>query len=81
MIRPKATIVAITHDEFTFNKLSLCWGVKPVLTKELETLEEMLETAEYIVKEQRIAKAQDKIGGLLDQILRNQRRLPERNDS
>lgn len=59
--QPKATIVAITHDEFTFNKLSLCWGVKPVLTKELETLEEMLETAEYIVKEQRIAKAQDKI--------------------
>ena len=31
------------------------------MTKELETLEEMLETAEYIVKEQRIAKAQDKI--------------------
>lgn len=59
--QPKATIVAITHDEFTFNKLALCWGVRPVLTQEFETLEQMLDKAESIVKEQRIAKAQDKI--------------------
>ena len=59
--RPKANILAITHDNFTFNKLALSWGVVPILTKELESLEDMLSFANKQVKLLKIAKAGDKI--------------------
>lgn len=58
---PKATIVAITHNEFVYNDLALAWGVCPVMHKELSSLEEMLETAEKIVKDLKIAKEGDTI--------------------
>ena len=59
--QPKATIVALTHDKFVYNKLALCWGVKPVVTEDFETLEQMLDEAENIVKNLKIAKPGDKI--------------------
>ena len=59
--RPKAPIIAITHDDFTYNLLALCWGVKPVVATEFKTLEHMLEYAELLVKHLKIAKPGDKI--------------------
>ncbi len=59
--RPKAPIIAITHDEFTFNKLSLSWGVVPIIVKEQKTLEDMLSIANTIIKELKIANENDKI--------------------
>ena len=58
---PNAKIIAITHDEFTYNDLALAWGVYPVKTEECDTLEEMLENAEKIVKELKVAKTGDTI--------------------
>ena len=58
---PNAKIIAITHDEFTYNDLALAWGVYPVKTEECDTLEKMLENAEKIVKELKVAKTGDTI--------------------
>ncbi|MBR4003078.1 MAG: pyruvate kinase [Clostridia bacterium] len=58
---PKATIVAITHDDFVYNDLALAWGVYPVKTKEFADWEEMLSSAEQIVKDLNIAKTGDTI--------------------
>ena len=58
---PKATIVALTHDEFVYNDLSLAWGVLPIMIKEIKTMEEMLTSAEKVVKDLKIANAGDKI--------------------
>ena len=59
--RPKAPIIAITHDDFTYNLLSLCWGVKPFKATEFKTLDHLLEYAELVVKHLKIAKTGDKI--------------------
>ena len=59
--RPKAPIIAITHNQFTYNLLSLCWGVKPYIATEFKTLEHMLEYAELVVKHLKIVKKGDKI--------------------
>ena len=59
--RPRAIIVAVTHDRFTFNSLALSWGVKPIIVGETDSLEDMLENAEKIVKGTKIAKPGDKI--------------------
>ena len=59
--RPKAPIVAITHDRLTYNKLSLTWGVVPVMVSEQQTIDDMLKTASKIVKSNKLANAGDKI--------------------
>lgn len=59
--RPKATILAITHDEHTFNNLSMSWGVVPVINKREDTIDNMCETANRIVKQLHLAKPGDKI--------------------
>ncbi len=59
--RPKADIIAITHDEYTFNKLALTWGVMPLLSKEIATQEEMLSQALIFAKNLKLAKKGDKI--------------------
>ncbi len=58
---PKAAIVAITHDEFVFNNLALSWGVRPFVTSEFNSLEDMLNSAQDIVKRLNLAKTGDKI--------------------
>ena len=59
--RPKANILAITHDNFTFNKLALSWGVYPVKTSEQPSLEDMLDFATKEVVRLKLAKTGDKI--------------------
>ncbi len=58
---PKAKIIAITHNEFVYNDLALAWGVYPVMTEEHATLEDMLASAEKIVKDLKVAKEGDTI--------------------
>jgi len=41
--RPQASILAATHDPRIMRKLALVWGVHPVLIKEIESTDEMLE--------------------------------------
>ena len=59
--RPGVPIVALTHDDFTYNMLSLCWGTLPIKIPSEKTLEKMIARAKKIVKEKNIAKAKDKI--------------------
>lgn len=58
---PKAKIIAITHNEFIYNDLSLAWGVYPVMSKVFDNFEDMLQNAEDIVKDLKIAKPGDTI--------------------
>ena len=59
--RPNAKILAITHDEHTYNNLALSWGVIPTLHERLETTEEMCKTANDLVKKLKLARVGDKI--------------------
>jgi len=58
---PKAKIIAVTHSEFVYNDLALAWGVCPVLTTEFASFEDMLASADKIVKDLGIAKSGDTI--------------------
>ncbi len=59
--RPKAPIVAITHDIFTYNKLALAWGVIPVLARKQNSIKEILDFSNDIVKAIKVCKENDDI--------------------
>ncbi len=59
--RPKAPIIAITHDAVTYNALSLVWGVVPKMTKSIKRVDKMIEYARALVCEMGIAEAGDEI--------------------
>ncbi len=44
--RPESTILGLSPRQATVRKLCLVWGVKPMQTKDAESVEEMVETAE-----------------------------------
>src|SRR5699024_670238 len=43
--RPEAPIVAVTFSESVYRRLALVWGVHPVLSEEISTTDELLDTA------------------------------------
>ena len=43
--RPEAPIIAVTFSESVFRQLPLVWGVHPVLSNEISSTDELLETA------------------------------------
>lgn len=43
--RPKAPIVALTFSEHVSRRLSLVWGVHPIITKETDSTDELLDLA------------------------------------
>ncbi len=59
--RPKVDIIAATPNETVYRQMELRWGVKPVLTKEYSTTDEMFEISKDIVKKLNTAKANDAI--------------------
>lgn len=59
--RPKVDIIAATPNETVYRQMELRWGVKPVLTKEYATTDEMFEISKDIVKKLNTAKANDAI--------------------
>ena len=44
--RPESTILGLSPKQATVRRLSLVWGVKPLQTKDAESVEEMVDTAE-----------------------------------
>jgi len=59
--RPPFPIIALTPNERVKRILCLFWGVFPYKTREFESIDAMLEEAERIVKEDKIAKRGDRI--------------------
>ena len=59
--RPKVDIIAATPNKTVYRQMELRWGVKPVLTKEYATTDEMFEISKDIVKKLNMAKANDAI--------------------
>lgn len=43
--RPKAPIIAVTFSKKVFRRLSLVWGVYPALSEQINTTDELLDTA------------------------------------
>ncbi len=42
--RPSRPILAVTPSECTYRRLALLWGVKPILTRQYDSVDEMLDT-------------------------------------
>ncbi|MGH8771887.1 MAG: pyruvate kinase alpha/beta domain-containing protein, partial [Burkholderiales bacterium] len=59
--RPKAPIVSLTPNIATARRLSLVWGVHSVQTKEVSTVDEMVEVACKIAMNDEFAKPGDEI--------------------
>lgn len=59
--RPQAVIIGATPNEIVYRQMELRWGVKPVLTSEYNSTDEMFEIASNIVKNHKLAKAKDMI--------------------
>lgn len=59
--RPKAPIVSLTPNIATARRLSLVWGVHSVQTKEVSTVDEMVEVACKIAVNDEFAKPGDEI--------------------
>lgn len=48
--RPTAPIIAATFDKQAYTKLTLNWGVKPIITKEYSTTDALFDLADEIAK-------------------------------
>ena len=59
--RPKVDILGATPHELVYRQLELRWGVKPVLTSEYKSIDEMFNIANDIVKQNKLAKTNDTI--------------------
>ncbi|MBF0710790.1 MULTISPECIES: pyruvate kinase [unclassified Gemella] len=59
--RPNSLVLAVTPNEKVARGLSLVWGVEAKVSKQVETTDEMLETAATIAKESGYAKSGDEI--------------------
>ncbi|MGL4987330.1 MAG: pyruvate kinase [Treponemataceae bacterium] len=59
--RPCMPIIAATFDESVLSKVSLSWGVTPILTKKYTSTDQLFELANHIAKEQAGCKEGDLI--------------------
>jgi len=59
--RPSVPVYAVTHDEKTFRRLNLLWGVYPFLTVPATTTDRIIEESLNVAKAKGIAKRGDKI--------------------
>ncbi len=59
--RPKVDIIGATPNELTYRQMELKWGVKPVLTDEYNSVDEMFNISNDLVKKHKIAKTNDTI--------------------
>jgi len=59
--RPSVPVYAVTHDERTFRRLNLLWGVYPFLTLPATTTDRVIEESIKVAKERKIAKRGDRI--------------------
>lgn len=59
--RGETRVLAITHNEYTFNKMALVWGVESVLKEEENSLEDLINLAKEVAKEKYKLKTNDLI--------------------
>ncbi|WP_428266393.1 pyruvate kinase [Haliangium sp.] len=59
--RPEATLIALTTHEPTFRRLGLCWGVIPVLVAPAVTINEVIESAEAVLRERNLVGSGDHV--------------------
>lgn len=59
--RPHAPIIALTPDEVTYRQLALAWGVRPLLCRDVKTMEEMLLMVTETMSDSGFVKAGDTI--------------------
>lgn len=57
--RPSSDIVAITPDERVLKKLSILWGVNPVLALRMESTDEMIDKSVEVAQEKGVIKSGD----------------------
>jgi pyruvate kinase len=60
--RPKSVVYAFSHVEAVCNRMNLLWGVRPVLHKQSQTVEEMVDISEQQLLEQKRVKPGDVLG-------------------
>ncbi len=53
--RPEARIIAMTTSEVTYRRLALYWGVTPILSSPAVTINEVIESAETMLRERNLA--------------------------
>ncbi len=54
--RPEARIIALTTSEITYRRLALCWGVTPILTAPTVTINEVIESAQEVLRERNLCE-------------------------
>jgi len=59
--RPRAPIAAVTHDASVHRLLALWWGVVPVMSRFVETTDEMMVHGEELLKRRGLAAAGDRV--------------------
>ena len=59
--KPTCPIYAFTPNETTFNRLSLAWGITPILCSPCKTADELIETINKTLKSKKLAKTNDMI--------------------
>lgn len=57
--RPTVDVLALTDAAAVCNRLNLCWGVQPVQIKSPKTIEEMVSTAEQVLRSAQAAETDD----------------------
>ena len=59
--KPTCPIYAFTPNVLTYNRLSLAWGITPILCNPCKTADELIETINKTLKSQKLAKTNDMI--------------------
>ncbi|NIM04454.1 MAG: pyruvate kinase [Armatimonadetes bacterium] len=60
-LRPEAPLLAITSDEGTLRRLTLWWGVEPVLTDKTKNTEEMTKIALKVAQKSGVVRSGDHV--------------------
>lgn len=60
-MRPKTQIFAFTPHEWVANRMSLYWGVQPMLMEEIQNVDELIIKLEQVLKEAGLAEEGDKL--------------------
>ncbi len=58
---PAVTVVGATPNEHAYRQLEMYWGINPVLTPVYNSVDEMFDIANKIVKDKKIARVKDSI--------------------
>ncbi len=60
--RPKSPIFGLSSVEVVINRMTLLWGVHPLLCNKLATTEQMVETAERLLEENGYVRPREILG-------------------